>query len=128
MLEAKRFADQSWTLIDPREDGTGMCDNRRQSVVSYSRAKRDTVAIRNAGKLVVEELSEALYGGYLILRSEELLVLQLGNRNQRGHNDYMRNMKGKWQNDSATWFLCLAKRRDLFMPGFGKIMLMQGDV
>ena len=126
VLEAKKLPEKSWKLIDPREDGTGMCDNRRQSVVSYSRGKRETVAIRSAGQLVVEELSEALYGGYL--RSEELLVLQLGNRNQRGHNDFMEDVKGKWQNDSATWFLCLAKRRDLFLPGFGNITLMQGDV
>ena len=77
LVEVKQFADQSWTLIDPREDGIGMCNNRRQSAVSYSRAKRGTVKIRDAGKLV-EELSEALYDGYL--RSEELLVLQLGNR------------------------------------------------
>ena len=126
VCEAKEFPEKSWTLIDPREDGTGMCDNRRQSVVSYSRGKRETVAIRNAGQLVVEELSEALYGGYL--RSEELLVLQLGNRNQRGHNDFMEDTKGKWQNDSATWFLCLAKRRDLFLLGFGNITLIQGDV
>ena len=124
--EVKQFADQSWTLIDPREDGAGMCDNRRQRVVSYSRAKRGTIAIRDAGKLVVEELNEALYGGYL--RSEELLVLQLGNRCQRGHQDYMRDTNGKWQNDSATWFLCLAERRDLFLPGFGNVTLTQGDV
>ena len=124
--EVKQFADQSWTLIDPREDGTGMCDNRRQRVVSYSRAKRGTIAIRDAGKLVVEELNEALYGGYL--RSEELLVLQLGNRCQRGHQDYMRDENGTWQSDSATWFLGLAERRDLFLPGFGNVTLMQGDV
>jgi hypothetical protein len=74
----------------------------------------------------VQELSEALYGGYL--RSEELLVLQLGNRCQRGHQDYMRDTNGTWQNDSATWFLCLAERRDLFLPGFGNVTLMQGDV
>ena len=74
----------------------------------------------------MQELSEALYGGYL--RSEELLVLQLGNRCQRGHQDYMRDTNGKWQNDSATWFLCLAERRDLFLPGFGNVTLTQGDV
>jgi hypothetical protein len=124
--EVKQFAEKSWDLIDPREDGKGMCDNRRQRVVSNSRAKRDTVHIRDAGKLVVKELSEALYGGYL--RSEELLVLQLGNRPQRSHQDYMRDMNDKWQNDSATWFLCLAERRDLFLPGFGNVTLMQGDV
>ena len=112
--EVKQFPEKSWDLIDPREDGKGMCDNRRQKVVSNSRAKRDTVHIRNAGKLVVKELSEALYGGYL--RSEELLVLQLGNKPQRSHQDYMRDMNDKWQNDSATWFLCLAERRDLFLP------------
>ena len=55
-----------------------MCANRRQRVVSNARAKRDTVNIRDAGKLVVKERSEALHGGYL--RSEELFVLQLGNR------------------------------------------------
>jgi hypothetical protein len=124
--EVKQFPEKSWDLIDPREDGKGMCDNRRQKVVSNSRAKRDTVHIRDAGKLVVKELSEALYGGYL--RSEELLVLQLGNRPQRSHQDYMRDMNDKWQNDSATWFLCLAERRDLFLPGFGNVTLMQGDV
>ena len=74
----------------------------------------------------MQELSEALYGGYL--RSEELLVLQLGNRCQRGHQDYMRDTNGKWQNDSATWFLCLAERRDLFLPGFANVTLTQGDV
>ena len=116
LAEVKQFSDQSWTLIDPREDGEGMCDNLRQRLVSHARAKRGTVKIRDAGKLVVEELSEALYGGYL--RSEELLVLQLGNRCQRGHQDCMRDTNGKWQNDSATWFLCLAERRDLFLPFF----------
>ena len=60
-----------------------MCDNRRQRLVSHARAKHNTVAIRATGKLVEEELSEALYGGYL--RSEELLVLQLGNKYQRDH-------------------------------------------
>ena len=103
LAEAKQFADQSWTLIDPREDETGMCDNRRQSVLSNSRAKRGTVKVRDARKFVVEELSEALYGGYL--RSEELLmqvVSQLGNRCQRCHQDYMRNTNSEWQNDSAT--------------------------
>ena len=30
VTEAKPFHEKSWTLIDPREDGTGMCDNRRQ--------------------------------------------------------------------------------------------------
>jgi hypothetical protein len=124
LAEVKQFA--SWSLIDPREDGEGMCDNRRQRVVSQTRANRGTVKIRDAGKLVVQELSEALYGGYL--RSEELLVLQLGNRCQRGHQDYMRDTNGKWQNDSATWFLCLAERRDLFLPGFGNVTLTQGDV
>ena len=99
-----------------------MCDNLRQKVVSYARAKRDTVNIRDAGKLVVKELSEALYGGYL--RSEELLVLQLGNRPQRDHRDYMLDMNDTWQNDSTTWFLCLAERRDLFLPGFGNLTLM----
>ena len=103
-----------------------MCDNRRQRVASYARAKRDTVNIRDAGKIVVKELIEALYGGYL--RSEELLVLQFGNRPQRGHQDYMRDMNDKWQNDSATWFLCLAERRDLFLPGSGNLTLIQGDV
>ena len=128
LAEAKQFADQSWTLVDPREDGTGMCDNRRQSVVSYSHAKRGTVKICDAGKLVVEELTEALYTYSGYLRSEELLVLQLGNRCQRGHQDYMRDTNGKWQNDSATWFLCLAERRGMFLPGFGNVTLMQGDV
>ena len=126
VCEAKAFTKASWKLIDPREDGEGMRDNRRQRLVSSSRASRFTVAIREAGQLVVDELGEALYGGYL--RSEEFLVLQLGNRPQRGHQDYMRDKKVKWQNDSATWFLCLAERRDLFLPGFGNITLMQGDV
>jgi hypothetical protein len=87
LAKVKQFA--SWTLIDPQEDGEGMCDNRRQRVVSQARANRGTVKIRDAGKLVVQELSKALYVGYL--RSEELLVLQLGNRCQRGHQDYMRD-------------------------------------
>ena len=55
--EVKQFPEKSWKLIDPREDETGMRDNRRQRVVSYSRAKRDTVNNHDAGKLVVEELS-----------------------------------------------------------------------
>ena len=126
VCEAKAFTKASWKLIDPREDGEGMRDNRRQRLVSSSRASRFTVAIREAGQLVVDELGEALYGGYL--RSEEFLVLQLGNRPQRGHNDYMRDTKGKWQNDSATWFLCHAERRDMFLSSFGNITLMQGDV
>ena len=42
----------------------------------------------------------------------------------------MRDTNGKWQKDSTTWFLGLAERRDLFLPGFGNltITLMQGDV
>ena len=32
------------------------------------------------------------------------------------------------EDDSATWFLCLADRRDLFLPGFGAVTLRQGDV
>ena len=55
-------------------------------------------------------------------------MLQLGNKPQRSHQDYMRDMNDKWQNDSATRFLCLAERRDLFLPGFGNVTLMQGDV
>ena len=126
VLEAKRFSEKSWTLIDPHEDGEDMSDNRRQSVVSHSRSLRKTVAIRNAGKLVVDELTEALYGGHA--RSDEELVLQLGLKPQRGHRDWMCDQKGAWQNDSATWFLGLADRRDLFLPGFGPITLRQGDV
>ena len=61
-------------------------------MVTCSRAKHDTVNTRNAGELVVEELSEALCGGYL--RSEELLVLQLGNRYLRGHQDYIHDTNG----------------------------------
>ena len=40
----------------------------------------------------------------------------------------MRDKKGDWQDDSATWFACLAARRDLFLPGFGPVTLFQGDV
>ena len=57
--EVKQFPEKSWGLVDPREDGEGMCDNRRQRVVRQGRAKRGTVKIRDAGKLVVQELSEA---------------------------------------------------------------------
>ena len=63
LAEVKQFVDQSSTLIDPREDGEGMCDNRRPRVVSQARAKRGTVKIRDAGKLVVQRLNEALYDG-----------------------------------------------------------------
>ena len=126
LREAKAFTKTSWQLVDPRKDGEGMCDNRQQRPVSSSRATRTTVAIREAGQLVVDELGQALHGGYL--RSEEFLVLQLGNRPQRGHQDYMCDMNDKWQNDSATWSLCLAERRDLFLPGFDNLTLMRGDV
>ena len=126
VLEAKSFSENSWTLIDPHEDGEAMSDNRRQSVVSHSRSLRNTVAIRNAGKLVVDELTEALYGGHL--RSDEELVLQFGNKPQRRHKDWMYDQKGAWQNGSATWFLGLAEMRDLYLPGFGSITLGQGDV
>ena len=37
-------------------------------------------------------------------------------------------MNDKWQKDSATWSLGLAERRDMFLPGFGNLTLMQGDV
>ena len=40
----------------------------------------------------------------------------------------MRNTKGDWQDDSATWFACLADRRDFFLPGFGPVTLEKGDV
>ena len=56
------------------------------------------------------------------------MVLQLGLKPQRGHKDWMCDQKGALQNDSATWFLGLADRRDLFLPGFGPITLRQGDV
>ena len=40
----------------------------------------------------------------------------------------MRDTNGKWKKDSATWFLGLAERQDLFLPGFVILKLMQGDV
>ena len=102
VLEAKRFSESSWTLIDPHEDGEDMSDNRRQSVVSHSRSLRKTVAIRNAGKLVVDELTEALYGGHA--RSDEELVLQRGNKPQRRHKDWMYDQKDAgWQRDLVPW-------------------------
>jgi hypothetical protein len=126
VIEAKRFTENSWTLIDSRKDGQGMCDNRRQRPINQSRASRHTVAIRKAASLVAEELSEALYGGHL--RSDQSLLLQLGLKTQRGHLDFMYDTVGVWQNDSAIWILCLADRRDLVLPGFGPITLRQGDV
>ena len=57
------------------------------------------------------------------LRSKKLLVLQLGNMLQRCHQDYMYDKAVKWQDGSATWFLCLAEGRDLFLPGFGATLV-----
>ena len=124
--EIKDFPETGWSLIDPRLDGEGKSDNRRQRPIRASDGNRKTAAIRTVGQTVTDELSQALKGGHT--RTEQYLVIQLGTGYQDGHKDCMFNKKGDWQDDSATWFACLAARRDFFLPGFGPVTLEQGDV
>ena len=124
--EIKRFPESGWSLIDPRLDDEGMRDNRTQKAIRASDGHRKTVALRTVGQLATDERNQSLEGGHT--RAEQYLVLRRGSRYQDGHQDYMRDRKGDWQDDIATWFACLADRRDFFLPGFGPVTLEKGDV
>ena len=51
VCEAKEFTERSWDLIDPREDGEGMCDNRRQRVVHQGGARQELAGDRRRCEL-----------------------------------------------------------------------------